>query len=166
MELCGDYARACHEVIHAAFARRARLMPAAVVQHAHNFAWREGDLVVHRKGATPAGAETLGVIPGSMASPSYLVEGLGAEGSLSSASHGAGRRGSRAEARGTISLRAAQRLLAERDVLVAGLSVEEAPQAYKDIERVLALQVAAGLVRPLARMRPVAVVMAGEDGDT
>lgn len=165
MELCGEYARACHEVIHRAFARRARLTPQAVVQYAHNFAWREGGLVVHRKGATPAGSGVLGVIPGSMATPSYLVEGLGAEASLSSASHGAGRRGSRADARNTISLRAAQQLLAERDVLVAGLSVEEAPQAYKDVEQVLALQVAAGLVRPLARMRPVAVVMAGEAGD-
>lgn len=165
MELCGAFARACHEVIHDAFVRRAGLTPQAVVQHAHNFAWREGDLVIHRKGATPAGAGELGVIPGSMATPSYLVEGLGAEAALASASHGAGRRGSRADARNTISLRAAQQLLAKRDVLVAGLSVEEAPQAYKEIERVLDLQVAAGLIRPIARMRPVAVVMAGEPGD-
>lgn len=165
MELAGAYARACHEVIHAAFARRARLTPAAVVQNEHNFAWRRGDLVIHRKGATPAEAGALGVIPGSMASPSYLVEGLGAEQALWSAAHGAGRRGSRWQARNQIAARDVQRLLAERDVLVAGLSLDEAPQAYKDIERVMALQLAGGLVRSLARMRPVAVVMAGEQGD-
>ncbi|HEY1014669.1 MAG TPA: RtcB family protein [Herpetosiphonaceae bacterium] len=44
-------------------------------------------------------------------------------------------------------------------------NVDESPQAYKDIERVMKLQIAAGLVRPLARLRPVAVIMAGEAGD-
>jgi tRNA-splicing ligase RtcB len=165
MQLAGDYARSCHAVIHSAFARRAGLTPAAVVQNEHNFAWRDGELVIHRKGATPAELGVLGIIPGSMATPSYLVAGLGAEASLQSASHGAGRRGSRTDARNTISLRAAQALLAERDVLVSGLSVEEAPQAYKNIEQVIATQVAAGLIRPLARMQPVAVIMAGEAGD-
>jgi tRNA-splicing ligase RtcB (3'-phosphate/5'-hydroxy nucleic acid ligase) len=165
MELAGAFAQACHEVIHAAFARRARLDPIAVVQNHHNFAWRRGELVIHRKGATPAEAGALGVIPGSMGSASYLVEGLGAEDALWSASHGAGRRGSRTAARNTISLREARAWLAERDILVEGLSVDESPQAYKDIERVMHVQVAAGLVRPLARMRPVAVIMAGEAGD-
>jgi tRNA-splicing ligase RtcB (3'-phosphate/5'-hydroxy nucleic acid ligase) len=165
MELAGAYAEACHEVIHAAFTRRARLDPIAVVQNHHNFAWRAGDLVIHRKGATPAEAGALGVIPGSMGSASYLVEGLGAEDALWSASHGAGRRGSRAAARNAISLRETRAWLAERDILVEGLSVDESPQAYKDIEHVMRVQVAAGLVRPLARMRPVAVIMAGEAGD-
>jgi tRNA-splicing ligase RtcB (3'-phosphate/5'-hydroxy nucleic acid ligase) len=165
MELAGAYAQACHEVIHAAFGRRARLDPIAAVQNHHNFAWRQGDLVIHRKGATPAEARALGVIPGSMGSASYLVEGLGAEDALWSASHGAGRRASRAAARNAISLREARAWLAERDVLVEGLSVDESPQAYKDIEHVMRVQVAAGLVRPLARMRPVAVIMAGEAGD-
>ncbi len=55
--------------------------------------------------------------------------------------------------------------LAERDILVRGLSVDESPQAYKDIERVLDVQVQAGLVKPVARMRPVAVIMAGEPGE-
>jgi tRNA-splicing ligase RtcB len=165
MELAGAFAQASHEVIHAAFARRARLDPLAVVQNHHNFAWRQGDLVIHRKGATPAEAGVLGVIPGSMGSASYLVEGLGAADALWSASHGAGRRGSRTAARNAISLREARAWLAERDILVEGLSVDESPQAYKDIEHVMRVQVAAGLVRPLARMRPVAVIMAGEAGD-
>ena len=165
MELAGAYAQANHEVIHAAFARRARLTPLAVVQNHHNFAWRRGDLVVHRKGATPAEAGVLGVIPGSMASASYLVEGRGQAEALWSASHGAGRQLSRTAARSSISLRAIRQALAEADILVEGLSADEAPPAYKDIEHVMRLQVEAGLVTPLARMRPIAVIMAGEEGD-
>lgn len=165
MELAGAFAQANHEVIHALFARRARLRELAVVQNHHNFAWRDGDTIVHRKGATPAEPGVLGVIPGSMAAPSYLVAGRGQPAALSSASHGAGRRGSRTAARNSISLRDARDALKRADVLVAGLSVDEAPQAYKDIERVVELQVAAGLIDPLARMRPVAVIMAGEAGD-
>ncbi len=164
MELAGTFAQANHEVIHAAFARRSGLTPLDVVQNHHNFAWRRGDLVIHRKGATPAEAGTLGVIPGSMGTASYLVEGLGNAAALESASHGAGRRGSRTSARNSISLNETRRLLKQEDILVEGLSVDEAPQAYKDIERVMNIQIAAELVRPLARMRPVAVIMAGEAG--
>ena len=68
----------------------------------HN-CWREEhdgrDVMVHRKGATPAGAGVLGVIPGSMASPAYVVRGRGVEASLDSAAHGAGRVMSRTTAR-------------------------------------------------------------------
>ena len=55
--------------------------------------------------------------------------------------------------------------LKQQDVLVEGLSVDEAPQAYKDIDRIMRLQIDAGLVEILARMRPVAVIMAGAAGD-
>ncbi len=163
MTLAGDYARACHEVLHAAFARRAGLTPLLTVDSPHNFAWEDdGGRVIHRKGATHAGPGVWGIIPGSMASASYLVHGLGNAESLNSASHGAGRVGSRAEARSQISLSDARRQMARLDVLVEGLSADESPAAYKDIERVLNLQVEAGLLTPLARMRPVAVIMAGE----
>jgi tRNA-splicing ligase RtcB (3'-phosphate/5'-hydroxy nucleic acid ligase) len=165
MQLAGAFAQANHEVIHAAFARRAGLTPIATIQNHHNFAWQAGDLVIHRKGATPAEPGVLGVIPGSMGTPSYLVAGRGQTEALSSASHGAGRRGSRTTARNSISLRDARDFLKQQDVLVEGLSVDEAPQAYKDIERVIRLQVDAGLVDILARMRPVAVIMAGEAGE-
>jgi hypothetical protein len=107
----------------------------------------------------------LGVIPGSMGTASYLVAGRGEPEALSSASHGAGRRGSRTQARNTISPRDARDLLKARDIMVEGFSVDESPQAYKDIERVMSLQVAAGLIEPLARMRPIAVIMAGEPGN-
>lgn len=162
MELAGDFAQANHEVTHAAFARRSGLTPLATVQNHHNFAWRDGaDRVIHRKGATPAEKGVLGVIPGSMGSASYLVRGEGVPESLHSASHGAGRVGSRTSVRDQISLGEVRRRLKQQDILVEGLSAEEAPPAYKDIERVLRIQVEAGLVTPLARMMPVAVVMAG-----
>ncbi len=165
MELAGAFAQACHEVIHESFVRRTGVTPMWVVQNFHNFAWKEGDLIIHRKGATPAEVGVLGVIPGNMGTPSYIVEGQGCVEALNSASHGAGRRGSRTAARNSISLREVRAWLAQQDVLVEGLSVDESPQAYKDIEQVMRIQVAAGLIRPLARMRPVAVIMAGEVGD-
>ncbi len=165
MELAGDYARANHEVIHAGVARRARLIPFATIQNHHNFAWSEGDLVIHRKGATPAGEGVWGVIPGSMGSASYIVEGRGQADALNSASHGAGRRGSRTDARDRISLPHVRHWLAQQDILVEGLSADEAPQAYKDIEQVMGIQTAAGLVTPLARMKPIAVIMAGDSGE-
>lgn len=165
MELAGAFAQANHEVIHAAFAHQTRLQPLMVIQNHHNFAWRRGHNIIHRKGATPAEDGVLGVIPGSMGSSSYIVVGRGDPEALWSAAHGAGRIGSRTAARNTISLPEVRRYLKAQDVLVEGLSVDESPQAYKDIERVLSIQVAAGLVQPLARMRPVAVIMAGERGD-
>ena len=165
MELAGAFAQANHEVIHAAFVRRTGLEPITTIQNHHNFAWRHGDMVIHRKGATPAEAGVLGVIPGSMGTASYLVAGRGAAEALNSAAHGAGRRGSRTQARNSISLRDVRDFLKKQDVLVEGLSVDESPQAYKDIERVMRLQVEAGLIAPQARMRPIAVIMAGEAGD-
>lgn len=163
MELAGDFAQANHEMIHAAFLRRAGLTAMQTIQNHHNFAWMDGpDRVIHRKGATPAEKGVLGVIPGSMGSASYLVRGEGQPDALHSASHGAGRVGSRTAARDRISLGDVRRFLKREDILVEGLTAEEAPPAYKDIERVLRLQVEAGLVTPLARMFPIAVVMAGE----
>ncbi len=80
----------------------------AGVENHHNFAWLEehdGErLVVHRKGATPAGEGVLGIIPGSMATSAFVVRGTGNEASLRSASHGAGRRMSRKQAKKTIHL--------------------------------------------------------------
>ncbi len=165
MELAGDFAAACHEIIHATFQRHSKLTPQVVVRHPHNMAWHTPQGILHRKGATPAADGEWGVIPGSMGTASYLVEGLGNPNSLASASHGAGRRSSRTVARASISMKAARDFLAARDILVEGLSSDEAPQAYKDIERVMSIQVAAGLVRPLAKMRPIAVIMAGEAGE-
>ena len=99
MELMGKYASANHHVIHDAIVRYLRHPVLKQIENHHNFAWQEKvrgrDVIVHRKGATPASPGTLGIIPGSMATPAYLVEGLGNTESLASTSHGAGRRMSR-----------------------------------------------------------------------
>ncbi len=165
MELAGAFASANHHVIHDLFLRRSKLGIAAQVENHHNFAWREGSLVVHRKGATPAAAGELGIIPGSMATPSYVVVGNGNPESLMSTSHGAGRRGSRTWAKNTISMRDVRRVLAERDVLAEGVVADESPFAYKDIERVMMIQEQAGLLERVAHMQPIAVLMAGQEGD-
>ena len=164
MELCGAFASANHHVIHDLFARRSKLPVAAQVENHHNFAWRQGDMVVHRKGATPAEAGVLGLIPGSMATASYVVVGTGNPASLMSTSHGAGRRGSRTWAKATIGMATVRDFLAEQDVLAEGVSADESPFAYKDIERVMQIQEDAGLLTRVARMRPIAVLMAGEEG--
>ena len=97
MSLAGDYARACHEVIHARVAWELSRRPIALVDNHHNFAWKEihegKEWIVHRKGATPAGQDVLGIIPGSMTAPGFIVRGKGVPASLSSAAHGAGRKG-------------------------------------------------------------------------
>ena len=64
----------------------------------------EREVIVHRKGATPAGAGVLGIIPGSMASPGFVVRGKGEPESLTSASHGAGRVMSRTKANAELHL--------------------------------------------------------------
>jgi tRNA-splicing ligase RtcB len=95
MNLMGDYAAANHDVIHRNVTKLLGAGVLAVVENHHNFAWKEThfgkEVIVHRKGATPAGKGVLGVIPGSMASPAYVVRGTGNAASLESASHGAGR---------------------------------------------------------------------------
>src|SRR5262245_52021947 len=99
MALMERYAAANHALIHQHIAKHLGLEVLLDVENHHNFAWKERhlingaerDVVVHRKGATPAGQRVLGIIPGSMASPGFLVRGKGNEASLKSASHGAGR---------------------------------------------------------------------------
>lgn len=99
MELMGQYAAANHALIHQHIAAHLGLEVRLDVENHHNFAWqethvidgREREVVVHRKGATPAGEGVLGIIPGSMATPGFLVRGRGNAASLKSASHGAGR---------------------------------------------------------------------------
>ena len=116
----------------------------AKVENHHNYAWREEvggrEAIVHRKGATPAGAGVMGVIPGSMGDPGYVVRGKGNESSINSASHGAGRLMSRTAAFRTIPEERWRSYLADRGVTLMGGSLDEAPMAYKDIEAVVGLQ--------------------------
>ncbi len=163
MELAGDFAQANHEVIHAAFARRSGLTPLCdgAEPPQLRLAGRPGPGHPPQR-RDPAEKGVLGVIPGSMGSASYLVRGEGQPDALYSASHGAGRVGSRTAVRDRNQPGRRPPALKRQDILVEGLTAEEAPPAYKDIERVLRIQVEAGLVTPLARMMPIAVIMAGE----
>jgi tRNA-splicing ligase RtcB len=117
-------------------------------------------VIVHRKGATPAGAGVLGIIPGSMAAPGYLVRGRGVDAALHSASHGAGRRMSRTQARETWRWPQVRGFLADRGVELLSAGIDEVPHAYKDIHAVMAAQ--EDLVETLARFDPRLVKMAPE----
>ncbi|MBR6284145.1 MAG: RtcB family protein [Muribaculaceae bacterium] len=145
MQLAGEYAAACHDIIHEGVSRALRLQPLVVVSNHHNFAWRDTlpdgrQVVIHRKGATPAHRDELGIIPGSMLQPGYVVRGLGNPQSLYSASHGAGRQLSRLDARNTVSRHALSATLRTAGITLLGGSTEEAPQAYKDLEAVMQAQ--------------------------
>jgi tRNA-splicing ligase RtcB len=168
MELMGRYAAANHALIHEHVVGALGATVRLDVENHHNFAWRErhklpdgseAEVIVHRKGATPAGAGVLGVIPGSMGTPGYLVRGQGVAAALDSASHGAGRRMSRTRAKQTLSWQEAQRFLRERQVTLLSAGLDEVPMAYKDIDEVMAAQ--RDLVEPLARFDPRLVKMAG-----
>ena len=145
MELAGDYAKACHDRIHHNLLRALDLKPLAQVSHHHNYAWKETlpdgtPAIVHRKGATPAHKGALGIVPGSMTTAAYLVEGLGNERALQSAAHGAGRAMSRKRAKENMTVSDMKKMLAHAEVTLIGGSVEENPRAYKDIEEVIAAQ--------------------------
>jgi tRNA-splicing ligase RtcB (3'-phosphate/5'-hydroxy nucleic acid ligase) len=166
MELMGHYAAANHSLIHRHIARHLGLNVLLDVENHHNFAWQERhvidgverNLVVHRKGATPAGEGVLGIIPGSMASPGFLVRGKGNESSLKSASHGAGRVMSRTKAKETFEWEKVNRLLKDRGVKLISAGLDEVPGVYKDIHQVMAAQ--ADLVEVLGRFDPKLVKMA------
>ncbi len=162
MELMGKYAAANHACIHRHVARYLGARVLLDLENHHNFAWREehdGEaLIVHRKGATPAGAGVLGIIPGSMASPTYVVRGKGSAASLNSAAHGAGRVMSRTQAKKSFAWSTVNKYLKERDVTVLSAGLDEVPGVYKDIDDVMAAQ--RDLVEPLARFQPKLVKMA------
>ncbi|MBL8990772.1 MAG: RtcB family protein [Phycisphaerae bacterium] len=170
MNLMGRYAAANHETIHRAIVADVGAGVLGYVENHHNFAWKERhtvggverELVVHRKGATPAGRGVMGVIPGSMTAPGYVVVGLGSGASLSSASHGAGRRMSRTRARASLSWNEVRLRLAEAGVELLSAGLDEAPGVYKDIAAVMEAQ--RDLVLPVARFDPRIVKMA-PDGE-
>ncbi len=164
MNLAGDYASACHEVIHDKIGAAIGSSLLAKVENHHNFAWKEivngREAIVHRKGATPAGKGVLGFIPGSMTAPGFLVRGKGHQLSINSASHGAGRRMSRTQAVKSISGSDMQKMLSDHGVTLIGGGRDEAPSAYKDIRQVMQAQ--QDLVDVVAEFNPKIVRMAGE----
>ena len=163
-----DFARANRQTIETrALEVLAELLPVPLVPDEgidihHNFVARETwfgrELLVHRKGAVAVPMGTLALVPGSMGTASYLVEGLGTQESFGSCSHGAGRLMSRKEARSQVrpsALAEAMRRVVYPEHLLRHL-VEEAPAAYRDIGEVLEDQ--EDLVRRRARLEPLAVL--------
>jgi tRNA-splicing ligase RtcB (3'-phosphate/5'-hydroxy nucleic acid ligase) len=145
MTLAGDYARACHERIHANLLKALGIKPLCLIENHHNFAWKDTltdgkQVIIHRKGATPAHEGELGIIPGSMTTSAYLVKGKGIDQALYSASHGAGRAMSRQKAKDSMTVSGMKKLLSNAGVTLIGGSVEENPMAYKDIEKVIEAQ--------------------------
>jgi tRNA-splicing ligase RtcB len=167
MQLMGRYASAGHELIHRHVLEHLGAEPLAHVENHHNFAWEEEHdgqtVIVHRKGATPAGPGVLGIVPGSMGSPGFVVRGKGNAGALNSCSHGAGRLMSRAAAVKSLDREKVHRFLEDRGVHLISGGLDEAPQAYKDIHAVMAAQ--SDLVDILARFEPRLVKMAPDDGN-
>lgn len=140
----------------------------------HNYASLENhfgrNLWIHRKGATSARVAQVGIIPGSMGTSSYIVEGLGNPDSFMSCSHGAGRAMSRTAACETLKVEDCDKAMegviygrwgtvrarGKKDKLVGKLDLSEAPQAYKNIDVVMNAQI--DLVKPLVKLKPLAVM--------
>ena len=162
MQLMGQYAAANHTCIHRHVVKALGAKVLLDIENHHNFAWKEehdGEtVIVHRKGATPAGRGVLGIIPGSMGAPGFVVRGLGNTASLNSAAHGAGRRMSRRQAKKSFTWSAVKKYLKERDIVLLSAGLDEVPMAYKDIHEVMAAQ--SDLVEILARFDPKLVKMA------
>jgi tRNA-splicing ligase RtcB len=153
-----DYLEGMNWCLDFAYANRCRMMdiildilqtsPLEELDIHHNYAAREEhfhkQVWVHRKGATRAGKDERGIIPGSMGSPSYIVRGLGNPESFLSSSHGAGRRMGRREARRNIPVHQVLEDLKRIGVEISTRNLkelaEEAQQAYKDIDRVMEQQ--------------------------
>jgi tRNA-splicing ligase RtcB (3'-phosphate/5'-hydroxy nucleic acid ligase) len=167
MNLMGNYASANHACIHRHMVENLGCEVLASIENHHNFAWKEKhdgeETIVHRKGATPAHLGELGIIPGSMATPGYVVRGLGNKESLNSASHGAGRKMSRTKAKEILSWNDTKKLLAENKITLLSAGLDESPGSYKDIDEVMNCQT--DLVETIARFDPRIVKMA-DAGET
>lgn len=145
------------------FSNSFQLSNCKMINIAHNYAALENhygmNVMVHRKGATLAREGTIGIIPGSQGSKSYIVRGKGNPESFHSCSHGAGRRMSRTAAKERLSLEEEQKKLNDKGILhsVRGKnSLDEAPGAYKNIEMVMKNQ--KDLVDIVVELEPLAVV--------
>ena len=166
MGLMGRYAAANHALIHKHVAANLGAQVLLDLENHHNFAWKERhvingvekEVIVHRKGATPAGQGVLGIIPGSMASPGFVVSGKGNPESLNSASHGAGRVMSRTQATKTFEWKKVNAFLREKGVTLISAGLDEVPMVYKNIHEVMAAQ--HDLVTILGQFDPKLVKMA------
>lgn len=164
MNLAGDFAAANHAVIHQRIAETTGFSILGTVENHHNFAWKEQvdgkELIVHRKGATPAGEGVLGIIPGSMGDAGYVVRGKGNAASVNSASHGAGRKMSRRAAKKAYSRSELLSYIKPRKIELIGGGIDETPHAYKSIKKVMAAQT--DLVDIVGEFMPRIVRMAND----
>ena len=163
MNLAGEYASACHHTIHDKISSMLPVQSIKMVENHHNFAWKETwegeEVIVHRKGATPAGKDVLGIIPGSMTADGFIVKGKGESASINSAAHGAGRKMSRTRAIQSVTDKEFQTELKKFGVKLLGGGLDESPFAYKDIHQVMQSQ--KGLVEVLGNFTPKIVKMDG-----
>lgn len=163
MNWAGDYSAANHEILHEKISLALKTEPLARVENHHNFAWKENlpngeEAIIHRKGATPAKKGALGIIPGSMVSPAFIVKGKGNPDSLNSAAHGAGRLMSRGEAKRQFTKKELHEYLNKNNVTLIGGDTDESPFAYKDINEVMRFQ--EDMVEIMAVFKPKIVRMA------
>jgi len=186
MELAGTYAYAGREWVARQVVDLLGGREMELVHNHHNFAWKERhdgrELVVIRKGATPAFPGQRGFVGGSMGDDAVIIEGArdGDESlqraSMYSTVHGAGRVMSRTEARGKVrgwgknaqvvapgklNWEMVKEWLGPKGVILRGGGLDEAPQAYRRLPDVLAAQ--GDTIRVLHTLRPIVVVMAGEN---
>jgi len=146
MNLAGDYAKACHHIIHSRIVKALKCQIEIDYENHHNFAWKEKlemangemkDVIIHRKGATPASNGVMGIIPSSMSTPAYLVEGKGCKESLNSSSHGTGRMMSRKKAKETFTMSDMKKDLESKGIELIGGGLDECMSAYKGVEAVM-----------------------------
>jgi len=137
--------------------------PQPMINIAHNYATFENhfgkNVLVHRKGATLAREDTIGIIPGSQGTKSYIVKGKGNPESFNSCSHGAGRKMGRKEAERTLNLEEEVKKLDDQGILHAirgKKDLDEASGAYKDIDIVMENQ--QDLVEILVELTPMGVI--------
>jgi len=162
MELMGRYAAACHEIIHESIFRAFGESPVLTIENHHNFAWKEKiglrNFIIHRKGAIPAEKGKMGIIPGSMADPGFVIRGHGNEDAINSAAHGAGRTMSRNAAMKLFTFKDLQGILQKKQITLISAGLDEIPMAYKNIRHVMDQQ--KDLVETMAIFEPRLVKMA------
>lgn len=182
-QLLAEQIRRSFEMVLAGKLKRFQLFQIYDVAHnmakieTHRIAGRPTRVCVHRKGATrafgphspelPSAYRAIGqpvLVPGSMGTASYVLMGTdqAMRSSFGSCCHGAGRKMSRKSARKSVQAAALRDKLASKGIRIyagsmAGLA-EEAPAAYKDVDRVVAVVHNAGIARLTARLKPVAVI--------
>ena len=134
-----------------------------MINIAHNYVQQENhfgkNVWVHRKGATLAREDTIGIIPGSQGTKSYIVKGKGNKDSFCSCSHGAGRRLGRKAAKRELNLQDEIDNLNKQGIIHSVRNqndLDEAPSAYKDIFKVMENQ--SDLVEILVELTPLAVI--------